>query len=116
MVQEIIHLSVIYSHCFVSYSFQQSDPINPFLTSFDNFWLSFPDKVTTGHINLSLSCKPRYNGAFSRNNLPRIKYGAYVKNLDHKKVKEYIGFQCLLTELQMHTLILFELKIFLKQY
>ena len=28
---------------------------------------------------------PRFNGIFSRNNLPRIKYGAYVINLDDKK-------------------------------
>ena len=27
----------------------------------------------------------RFNGVFSRNNLPRIKYEAYVINLDDKK-------------------------------
>ena len=31
---------------------------------------------------------PRFNGVFSRNNLPRIKDGAYVINLDYKKSKE----------------------------
>ena len=30
----------------------------------------------------------RFNGVFSRNNLPRIKDGAYVINLDDKKSKE----------------------------
>ena len=39
----------------------------------------------------------RFNGVSSRNNLPRIKDGAYVINLDNKKVKEQIGFHYLLT-------------------
>ena len=34
--------------------------------------------------------EPRFNGVFSRNNLPRIKDGAYVINLVDKKVKEHI--------------------------
>ena len=37
----------------------------------------------TNYINY----KPRLNGVFSRNNLPRIKEGAYVLNLDDKKSK-----------------------------
>ena len=31
--------------------------------------------------------EPRFNGVFSRNNLPRIKDGAHVINLDDKKSK-----------------------------
>ena len=31
--------------------------------------------------------EPKFNGAFSRNNLPRIKNGAYIINLDDKKTK-----------------------------
>ena len=31
--------------------------------------------------------KPRFNSVFSRHNLPRIKYEAYVINLDDKKSK-----------------------------
>ena len=31
--------------------------------------------------------EPRFSGVFSRNNLPRIKDGAYVINLDDKKNK-----------------------------
>ena len=31
--------------------------------------------------------EPRFNGVFLRNNLPRIKDGAYVINLDDKKSK-----------------------------
>ena len=43
----------------------------------------------------------RFNGVFSRNNLLRIKHGAYVINLNDKKktVKEHIGFHYLLTEI-----------------
>ena len=33
----------------------------------------------------------RFNGVFSRNNLPKLKHGAYVINLDHSKKQEYIG-------------------------
>ena len=40
----------------------------------------------------------------SRNNLPWIKDGANVINLDDKKVKKHVRFYYLLTEIQMHTL------------
>ena len=40
----------------------------------------------------------RFNGVFSRNNLPRIKDGVYVINLNDKIVKEHIGFHYLLTK------------------
>ena len=33
---------------FLSYSFQCTDLSNPFLRSFDSFWFSFADNVTTG--------------------------------------------------------------------
>ena len=36
---------------FVLYSFQYTDLSNPLLRSFDSFWLSFADKVTTGKYN-----------------------------------------------------------------
>ena len=39
---------------------------------------------------------------YARNNLPRIKDGAYAINLDDK-IKEQIGFHYLLTETRMHT-------------
>ena len=35
--------------------------------------------------------KPRFNGVFSRNNLPSIKDGTYVINFDEKQSK---GTQC----------------------
>ena len=51
------------------------------------------------------SCKPRFNGVFSRDNVPKMKDGAYVINLDDK-VKEHTGFCYLLTEKQLCALIL----------
>ena len=45
---------------------------------------------------------------------PRIKDGAYVTNIDGKKVMEHIGFHYLLSEIQLYTLILLEFNIFLK--
>ena len=43
----------------------------------------------------------RFNGIFSRDNLPRIKDGAYVINLDEKKVREHMVFLYLLKEMQL---------------
>ena len=66
-------------------------------------------------INNRFNDEPRFNGVFSRNNLPRIKDSGYVKNLDDKNSKGF-GFHYLLTETQLRTLILLELNIFLKKY
>ena len=56
-------------------------------------------------------CEPRFNGVFSGNNLLGVKDGAYVVNLDDKNSKGN-----LLIEIQLYTLILLELNIFLKKY
>ena len=50
----------------------------------------------------------RFNGTFSRDNLPKIKDGAYVLNLDDN--------QSILAGIQLCTLILLELNTFLKKY
>ena len=55
--------------------------------------------------------KPRFNGVSLRDNLPRIKDGAYTRNLDDK-VKEYIGFHQLLTETWLCALIILGFNIF----
>ena len=52
---------------------------------------------------------------FSRNNLPGIKDGTYVINLDDKKSK-VTQFHYLLIEIQLYTLNLSELNIFLSKY
>ena len=43
--------------------------------------------------------EPRFNGEFSRNNLHRIKDGAYVVNLDDKNSKGKLGFYYLSTKI-----------------
>ena len=40
----------------------------------------------------------RFNGVFSRDYLPKIKYGTYVIILDDKKVKKHVDFHNLLTK------------------
>ena len=60
--------------------------------------------------------EPTFTVILSWNNLPRIKDGAYVINLDDKNSKKHIGFHYLLTEMQLYILILLELHIFLSKY
>ena len=54
---------------------------------------------------------------FQEKNLPNIKEGTYVKNLSDKKSKQtyWVSF-LFLTKIRLHTLILLELNIFLKNY
>ena len=52
---------------------------------------------------------------FLRSNLPRLKDGTYVINLNDKQTNEHFVFHYLLTEIQLCTLILLELNIFLKK-
>ena len=61
-----------------------------------------------------LKYEHRFNGALSRNNLSRTGDGAFISMT--KKAKEHIGVHYLLTELQLYTLILLELNIFLKKH
>ena len=51
--------------------------------NFSDLFHSLNNIKTTNYFNH----KPRFNDAFSRNNLPRIKDGAYVINLDDKSIK-----------------------------
>ena len=55
-----------------------------------NFVLLHP--LSNIEITNYFNYEPRFNGIFSRNNLPTIKDGTYVINLDDKKVKEHLGF------------------------
>ena len=60
---------------------QEEDPLHP---------------LSNIEITKCFNYEPRFNGVSSRNNLPRIKVGAYVRNIDDKKVKKCIGFYWLL--------------------
>ena len=51
---------------------------------------------------------------FARNNVPRIKYGAYVINLDDKNSKPTHWFHYLLTVMQYFDS--FGMNVFLKKY
>ena len=53
---------------------------------------------------------------FSRNNLPRIKDGASVINLDDKNSKRTHWVSLFVKKRQLYTLILMKLNIFLKKY
>ena len=59
--------------------------------------------------------EPRFYGVFSKNNLPRIKDGAYVINLDDKKSKETHQVSLLIDKnTALYSWIVLELNIFLK--
>ena len=47
-----------------------------------------PDPLTNFGIQKFYQNEPRFNGVFSRNNLPKIKDGAYIINLDEYPDKE----------------------------
>ena len=44
-----------------------------------------PHPLTSFEIQTYFQNEPKFNGAYSRNNLPNIKDGAYVINLDDYK-------------------------------
>ena len=75
------------------------------------FLVSF-QSLTNVKITKYFNYRPRFNFVFSRNSLFRRKYGAFVINIDYKKVKKHIGFHYLLTEILPFTLILLELNIY----
>ena len=77
-----------------------------------------PHPLTNFEIEQYYQNEPRFNGVFSRNNLPKkIKDGAYVKNLDeYADVGTQIpdGLLYFVTELKLFISIVLVLNIFLK--
>ena len=60
--------------------------------------------------------EPRFNGVFSRNNLPeKIKDGAYIINLDDMQMLAHIGMLYFVTGIKMYISIVLVLNIFLKK-
>ena len=47
-----------------------------------------PHPLTNFEIEKHYQNEPEFNGVYSRNNLPKIKDGAYVRNLDEYKSGE----------------------------
>ena len=60
--------------------------------------------------------EPKFNGVFSRNNLPKkIKDGAYVINLDEYVVLVHIRLLYFVTEMKLFISIVLVLNMFLKK-
>ena len=72
-----------------------------------------PHPLTNFEIQKFYKNDPRFNGAFSRNNLPKkIKDGTYITNLD-----EYadVGLVCFVKKMKLFISIVLVLNIFLKK-
>ena len=75
-----------------------------------------PHPLTNFEIQKYYKNEPRFNGVFSRNNLPKkIKDGAYVTNLDNMQMQAHIGLLYFVTEMKLFILIVLVLNIFLKK-
>ena len=62
--------------------------------------------LTNTEISEYYKNEPRFNGIYSRNNLPnKIKKGAYVINLDEYEIRVHIGFLYLLKLMKLFILI-----------
>ena len=61
-----------------------------------------PDPLTNFEIKRYYQNKPRFDGVFSRNNLPtKMKDGAYVINLMNMQMWAHIGLLHFLTEMKL---------------
>ena len=54
-----------------------------------------PHPLTNFEIQKYYKNEPRFNGVYSRDNLPKINSGAYVINLDEYLILELIGLLCM---------------------
>ena len=52
-----------------------------------------PHPLTNFEIQKYYQIKPRFNGVYSRDNLPKIKDGTFIINLD-EQILELIGLLC----------------------
>ena len=70
-----------------------------------------PHPLTNFETQKCYQNKPRFNGVFSRNNLPKkIKVGAYVINIDEYGMLIDIGLLYFATEMKLFISIILELK------
>ena len=75
-----------------------------------------PHPLTNFEIQKYYQNEPRFNGIFSKNNLPKkIKDGAYVISLDEYADVVHIGLLYFVTELKLFSSIVLVLNIFLKK-
>ena len=79
-------------------------------------FLMLPHPLTNFEIQKYYKNEPKFNGVFSRNNLPKkIKDGAYVINLDEYKDVGTLGSLYFVTEMKLLISIVLLLNIFLKK-
>ena len=74
-----------------------------------------PHPLTNFQIQIHYGNWIKFNGFYARNNLSKIKDGAYIINLDEYESIELIGLLCMLMIIMWLTLIALELKIFQKK-
>ena len=75
-----------------------------------------PHPLTNFEIQKYYENQPRFNGVFSRDNLPKkIKDGAYVINLDEYEILVHIGLLYFVKRMKLFISIALALSIFLKK-
>ena len=74
-----------------------------------------PHPLTNFQIQIHYGNWLKFNGFYARNNLSKIKDGAYIINLDEYESIELIGLLCMLMIIMWLTLIALELKILQKK-
>ena len=74
-----------------------------------------PHPLTNFQIQIYYGNWLKFNGFYARNNLSKIKDGAYIINLDEYESLELIGLLCMLMIIMWLTLIALELKILQKK-
>ena len=73
-----------------------------------------PHPVTNFEIQKNYQSEPRFNGVFSRDNLPpKIKDEVYVINLDDIQMLVHIGLPYFVEKLKLFTSIVLVLNMFL---
>ena len=79
-------------------------------------FLILPHSLTNFKIQNYYQNEPRFNGAFSRNNLPKkLKDGVYVINLDEYADLVQIALLYFVTKVKLFTSIVLVLNVFLKR-
>ena len=79
-------------------------------------FLILPHPLTNFEIQNYYQNEPRFNGVFSRNNLPKkLKDGVYVINLDEYADLVQIALLYFVTEVKLFTSIVLVLNVFLKR-
>ena len=74
-----------------------------------------PHPLTNFEIQKCYQNEPRFNVAYSRDNLPQIKDGAYIINLDEYLILELIGLVCMFIMMMLFISILLVQNIFQKK-